>query len=100
MILEVTESTVMSWEKNRSNSTLRLMPRIIEFLGYDPVSSVPKNLGEKLCQYRKSHGLNQKQLAKMIGIDPTTLSRLERNCGRRLQKVLKKSICLLSSVAE
>jgi DNA-binding XRE family transcriptional regulator len=53
------------------------MPKIIEFLGYDPTASVPTTLGERLRKYRKSHGLNQKQLAKMIGIDPTTLSRVE-----------------------
>jgi transcriptional regulator with XRE-family HTH domain len=77
-ILGVTECTITNWEKNRSNPTLRLMPKIIEFLGYDRISVVPKTLGEKLFQYRKSHGLNQKHLAKMIGIDPATLSRVER----------------------
>jgi transcriptional regulator with XRE-family HTH domain len=54
------------------------MPKMVKFLGYDPISSVPTNLGEKLLQFRKSYGLNQEELARQIGIDPTTLSRVER----------------------
>jgi transcriptional regulator with XRE-family HTH domain len=96
-ILAVTESTITNWEKNRTNPTLRSMPKIIEFLGYDPMPSDPETLGETVFQYRKSHGVSQKGLAQRIGIDPATLSRLERNRGGCLSWVLEKAAAFLET---
>jgi transcriptional regulator with XRE-family HTH domain len=98
-ILGVTESTVTNWEKNRSNPTLRPMPKIIRFLGYDPMPADSAHLGEKLLKYRRSHGISQREMAKRIGIDPTTLSRLEKNQGRSLPFVLKKISAFLHAHA-
>ena len=47
-------------------------------------------LGELLVKYRKEIGLSQKKLARQIGIDPTTLSRLERIQGQCQSFILKK----------
>jgi transcriptional regulator with XRE-family HTH domain len=96
-ILGVDESTVTNWEKNRTSPTLRSMPKIIDFLGYDPMPRHSETLGEKLLQYRKSCGLSQKELAKRIGIDPATLSMLEREKGRCLTLVLKKVAAFLET---
>jgi transcriptional regulator with XRE-family HTH domain len=73
------------------------MPKIIEFLGFDPVLSVPKTLAGQLYHYRKSRGLNQKRLAETIGIDPTTLSRLEKGKGRFFSSVVQKVSAFLDS---
>ncbi len=89
-ILTVDESTITNWEKRRTSPTLRLLPKIIEFLGYNPLIGNQNTLGERLLRYRKGQGITQKELAKQIGIDPTTLSRLERNRGRCLPLVLEK----------
>jgi transcriptional regulator with XRE-family HTH domain len=86
----VTESTVTNWEKNRTNPTLHLLPKISAFLGYDPISTETKQLDQMLLRYRKSRGVTQKELAKKIGIDLTTLSRLERGQSTCFQTVLKK----------
>ena len=68
------------------------MPRVIQFLGYDPLP-VPKSLAEKLLAHRKTLGLSQSAMARRVGIDPTTLSRLERRKSRKpLAKTLRK-IC-------
>jgi len=88
--LGVDECTVTNWEKHRTEPQLYLIPRIIEFLGYYPEPTDPKTLGEELLQYRKSCGVSQKELARWIGIDPTTLGRVERNEGRCLPEVLRK----------
>jgi len=32
----VTETTVYNWEGNRTKPATSLMPRVIQFLGYDP----------------------------------------------------------------
>jgi transcriptional regulator with XRE-family HTH domain len=71
---------------------------VISFLGYDPDAvGEPRTLDKKVLQYRKSCGMSQKELAKQIGIDPTTLSRLERSQGRCFISVLKKVAAFLNS---
>lgn len=100
-ILGVDECTVTNWEKNHSKPMLHLLPKVIEFLGYNPMTNERKTLGEKLLQYRKSCGITQKELAKQIGIDPTTLSRVERKIGKylpptaeKMSKFLAESTCI------
>jgi hypothetical protein len=63
--------TKTNWERNRTHPELRHLPRIIAFLGYDPLPS-PTNLAERLEHVRKIRGLTQYQLARMIQVDPTT----------------------------
>jgi len=94
--LGVTESTVTNWEKNRTTPTLRQIPRIIEFLGYEPRLNSDQTLGRRIRTHRQYRGWSQKELAKKIGIDPTTLSRLERGKGRRLASVLKRVTAFFS----
>ncbi|MBI3586592.1 MAG: helix-turn-helix transcriptional regulator, partial [Ignavibacteriales bacterium] len=67
--LGVDEMTVCNWEKNHSSPMLHLLAKIIDLLGYDPKTSEAKTLGEKVLQYRKSHGITQKELARRIGVD-------------------------------
>jgi transcriptional regulator with XRE-family HTH domain len=40
--------------------------------------------------YRKRRGVSQKELAKELGLDPTTFSRLERGKGKRSHLVVRK----------
>lgn len=57
-------------------------------------------LGQKLLKYRRDQGMTQKELARQIGIDPTTLSRLERNSGNRIfRSILEKALGFLEEVA-
>ena len=86
----VDTTTIYNWENRRTMPPLRFLPRIAHFLGYVPTPSMPSTLGEKVLQYRYLKGISQKDLAKRIGIDPTTLSRLERNRGRCFGSVLRK----------
>jgi transcriptional regulator with XRE-family HTH domain len=94
-LIGVDESTVTNWEKNRTNPILWVMPKIIEFLGYHPSTGDYRTLGGRLLQYRESRGMSQKGLAKRIGIDPTTLSRLERNEGTHQRRISQKTISYL-----
>jgi transcriptional regulator with XRE-family HTH domain len=82
--------TILNWEHNRSTPTLRHLPKVIAFLGYNPLIKKPETLGEQALQYRKRCGVSQKELARQVGIDPTTLSRLERNQGTCFPSVLRK----------
>lgn len=94
-LIGVDECTVTNWERKRTTPALRYMPKIIEFLGYDPSVGEHDTLGGNLLHYRESRGMTQKVLARRIGIDPTTLSRVERNQGRSLNPVMEKLVDFL-----
>ena len=87
--LEVRVDTILNWEHSRTTPTLGNLPGVISFLGYDPSNGDLQTLGAKVLYYRKRRGLSQKELAKLIGIDPTTLSRIERNRGRCSTSILQ-----------
>ena len=67
-----------------------MVPRIMEFLGccpYEPAAT----LGARLIAIRqKLLGITQEKLARAIGINPTTLSRIERTDARCSRIVLDK----------
>jgi DNA-binding XRE family transcriptional regulator len=89
-VIGVTESTITYWERQRTEPMLWAYPKIIEFLGYNPDINPTKTLGQKIKEYRRIHGIAQEMLARQIGIDPSTLSRLERDQGQCQSCVLKK----------
>ncbi len=90
--IKVDEATIWNWEKNRTKPLPREIPAVISFLGYDPFASEDHDLAGKLLRYRLSIGLSQKGLARLIGIDPATLSRLERGGARSFHSVMKKVV--------
>jgi transcriptional regulator with XRE-family HTH domain len=62
----------------------------MEFLGYCPYEPSP-TLGSQLIAIRQKFlGITQEKMARAIGIDPTTLSRIERTDARRSGTVLEK----------
>jgi transcriptional regulator with XRE-family HTH domain len=93
--LEVDTTTITNWELNRTSPSLPFLPRIIEFLGYVPLSILPEKPGEKIAFYRKMAGLNQEELARQLGIDPTTLWRWEKGKSQPSKKLLEQLIGLL-----
>jgi DNA-binding transcriptional regulator YiaG len=62
---------------------LHLIPRVIAFLGYDPSPerSESLSLGERVVRARQRTGMTQKDLARRLGVDPSTLAHWEY--GRR-----------------
>jgi len=74
----VDKTTVQFWENNRVKPSLRLIPKIVEFLGYDPHKIVPNNLADKIKAFRRLRGLSLKKLAGLLGIDKTTLASWEK----------------------
>lgn len=79
--LDVDTTTVTNWEKGRCGPTLQSMPEIVEFLGYEPNPHEAPTLGETIRRHRRMRGIPQKEMARIIGVDPTTLSRWERGKG-------------------
>ena len=74
----IDDVTIYLWEKNRVKPSLAQIPKIIEFLGRDPFEKEPENLGDRILEYRRVHGLSQKKLAEQLRVDQVTLSGWER----------------------
>lgn len=89
-LLGVNEFTVHNWEKYKSGPDVRLLPKIMDFLGY--CAPVPRpSFPEKLRAYRTILlGLTYKEFAKKLGVDEGTLLRWEH--GDRSPRGDKRSI--------
>ena len=79
--LGVTECSIWNWENNATTPLFPYWPAIIEFLGYNPLPK-PQTPAEQLVQARKIQGLSQKEMAKRLAVDPSTLARRERGEGK------------------
>jgi transcriptional regulator with XRE-family HTH domain len=77
--LQATTCTYRNWEKNRSNPSLSFIPRIIQFLGYVPYDTSNQDFGKKIAASRRLLGLSQKDLARLIGVDPCTIRSWEKD---------------------
>ena len=83
-IINVSTDSITNWELNRNTPELSYIPKIISFLSYPP------NIIENpIKKYRIEKGINQKEMARILEIDPTTLSRIERAKGSRISNKIK-----------
>jgi transcriptional regulator with XRE-family HTH domain len=69
----VTTSTNWNWENGWSSIALGYMPKIINFLGYNPLPH-PEGLMARLAWYKQVNGLTLEQLGAEMGRDPEQLS--------------------------
>ena len=69
--------SVKNWERGAGSPSIRQIPRIIEFLGFDPEPE-PETLPERLAYTRRRLGLTQEELANILNVDPGTLYRWEK----------------------
>jgi len=83
-IICVTTDTITNWELNRVTPTISQIPKIISFLKYTPILNE-----NEIKNYRIQKGISQLELAKILQIDPTTLSRIERAKGSRINNKIK-----------
>ena len=57
---------------------VRFVPRLIKWLGYDPFPE-PTTAGEEIVAKRRRAGISRKRLAKEMGIDESTLEKIEKS---------------------
>jgi len=74
--LEVGPMTLGRWENNKTTPQVQYIPRIIEFLGYDPFGE-PQSFGEAIAARRRALGLSRKRLARQLGMTEDTIAGLE-----------------------
>ena len=70
-------ATITNWELGHATPALRWLPGIIQFLGYDPQPQ-PETVGQALIRHRRGQSMSQLELARILGVDPSTLARWER----------------------
>jgi transcriptional regulator with XRE-family HTH domain len=86
----VDNTTIYLWERNRVRPSLAQIPKIIEFLGRDPFEKKTDNLGERIREYRRVHGLPQKKLAELLEVNESTLAGWESGEHQPAKKSLDK----------
>ena len=96
-IIGVDETTIYYWENNRVEPSILYIPEIIKFLGYIPFKTKTDSLREQIILYRRLHGLTQKKLAQLLGVDFTTIGHWERGEHWPQKQLLDKLISLFTS---
>jgi DNA-binding transcriptional regulator YiaG len=72
------------------------LPRIIEFLGYNP-ERVPEALHEWIAHCRRQLGMSQERFARILEIDPVTLYRWEKGLSVPVETKVAQMEALLSA---
>ena len=70
--------SVCHWEVGCSEPKTYLIPRILGYAPWKP----PRGFGAWLCQARKGLGLSRRRVARSVGMNVTTIDRLERGKGQ------------------
>ncbi|WP_430720499.1 helix-turn-helix domain-containing protein [Sphingobacterium daejeonense] len=85
-IFNVSEDCITYWENNRSEPQIQYYPPIFGFLGYCPFKLDKSTFSGKIKAYRYLNGLTQKRFAKLMNVDPATVSRWEDGKGGGVKK--------------
>ena len=88
------------WENNKYTPQVQYMPRVIEFLGYDPTVQNLETLEGQIRQFRHLHGLTLEGLGKLIGVKETTISGWESGEIKPSESSLRKLMPLLNKDLE
>jgi transcriptional regulator with XRE-family HTH domain len=70
-------NTVLNWEKGHNEPLVEAIPRIVQFLGYDPIPA-PVTLSERMRAKRRRMGWTISEAADALGVDETTWGDWER----------------------
>ena len=68
---------------------------INDFLGYNYWDDGTQSLNNRLLAFRIDNGLSQTEIAKIIGVSPRTIERVEKNEKHISDKILKLIITLI-----
>ena len=86
------------WEKSRSTPDLKHVDKVVEFLGFNPFE-LGDTLGERLASYRCERSMSQKDFARQIGVDPSTLAKWERSERTPAGKYLDRVVAVCPSIS-
>jgi transcriptional regulator with XRE-family HTH domain len=81
--------TLINWERNHTRVSIRFLPRVVAFLGYDPREK-PGQLGDRIRMLRERKGLSQTALAAKLGVNASTVVRWESGRVRKLFPAVRR----------
>jgi len=84
-LIVVRRGTTNKWECNRGEPRAMDVPRILEFLGYDPLPE-PACMEERMRVWRLRGGLSARAAARLIGVGEATWAAWERGSVRMSRK--------------
>lgn len=76
-IIGVCTDSVTYWENGRAVPQIQHMPKIIEFLGYNPVIVDGESFRGRVREYRLRHGLSHKELGRILEVNASTIGSWE-----------------------
>jgi transcriptional regulator with XRE-family HTH domain len=92
----VVDEAVTGWELGYYLPKIRYVPKIIEFLGYNPYpKQETKTFGGKVKLYRLLHNLSHRKMAKVLHADPGTVAHWESNATTPIEPRLSELMALL-----
>jgi transcriptional regulator with XRE-family HTH domain len=94
--LGVNFKTYENWEQGKYGPSVRHLPAVFRFLGFDPRPE-PVTLGERIRRKREGEGLSQRELARKLRLDPTTVQTWEEG---RVRKPYPRLIRLFEEYVE
>jgi DNA-binding XRE family transcriptional regulator len=69
--------SIQNWELGKGVPSIRILPKLIEFLGGDPIPE-PTGLHYRIAYARRRLGLTQEDLASVLDVNPGTVGRWEK----------------------
>jgi DNA-binding transcriptional regulator YiaG len=86
--IRVDTASIGNWESNETQPMVHCIPRILAFLGHNPLPEADDLTG-KLKRLRGTLGLTQEKLAQRLGIDESTVAGWERGENTPVGSYLK-----------
>ena len=87
--------TIRNWEVNRSSPHLRFMPAVNAFLGYDVYATQEEALGQRIVAWRRARGMSQRELARRLRVDESTLVRWEKGRSRPSRRLWERVVSVI-----
>ena len=73
-IIGCNDLSVVNWARGHTTPRVNYMAGIVKFLGFNPFQN-GDTLAQRLVNHRKALGTTQKDFARLVEVDPSTLSR-------------------------
>jgi transcriptional regulator with XRE-family HTH domain len=75
----VDPENIINWKLRGRQPHITFYPKIIEFLGYNPVQVDTSTIAGRIKKYRIEHGLSQRAFAELSGLDESSICVWEKN---------------------
>lgn len=91
----VDPENIINWRVRGRQPHITFYPKIIEFLGYNPVPVNTDTLGGRIKLFRIERGLSQRAFAELSGLDESSICLWEKNEKHPLpgkRKILEETL--------